>query len=112
MKQQETSVLSIVLYVLSGLNFIVMLICVFTAINANINIHTNAHLSQAILGTLGKLFLGNLLQAIHGISLIFTLINAGISVILFTVARLVKNSKRLSYRVQILETKLKVVSVK
>jgi len=112
MKKQEASVLSIVLYVLSGLNFIVMLICVFTAIKGDITIHPNADLSLAILGTLGELFLGNLLQAIRGISLIFTLVNAGISILLFTIAWLVNNSKIISCRIQILETKLKVASVK
>ena len=109
MKKKETPVLSIVLYVLSGLNFIVMLFCVFTAINADITIRSNAPLLQAILGTLGDIFLGYLAQAIRDISLIFTLVNVGISVLLFTAARLLKNSKKLTYRVQILETRFETL---
>jgi len=109
MKKKETPVLSIVLYVLSGLNFIVMLFCVFTAINADITIRSNAPLLQAILGTLGDIFLGYLAHAIRDISLIFTLVNVGISVLLFTAARLLKNSKKLTYRVQILETRFETL---
>ncbi|PKN86202.1 MAG: hypothetical protein CVU46_08530 [Chloroflexi bacterium HGW-Chloroflexi-8] len=112
MKKQEAPIVSIVLYVLSGLNFIVMLICVFAAINADITIRSNAPLFQAILGTLGDIFLGYLARALRDISLIFTLVNAGISVLLFTAARLLKNSNRLSYRVQILEKKLEIASLK
>jgi len=108
MIKKNTPLLSIVLYVLSGLNLLVMIVCLVTAINADSTIQSNAFFAQAFLGTLADVFLGYLSQAIRGIAFLFTLINAGISVMLFAAARLVKNSNSLSLRVQQLETRLDI----
>ncbi|NTW42876.1 MAG: hypothetical protein HGB14_00240 [Anaerolineaceae bacterium] len=112
MNKKNTPILSIALYVLSGLNLLVMIICLVTAVNADGTIRSNAFFAQAIFGTLADVFLGYLSQAIRGIAFLFTLINAGISVMLFTAARLVKSSHSLSIRVQQLETRLDISSIK
>jgi hypothetical protein len=112
MDKKNTPILSIVLYVLSGLNLLVMIVCLVTALNADGTIRSNAFFAQALLGTLADVFLGYLSQAIRGIAFLFTLINAGISVMLFTAARLVKSSSSLSFRVQQLETRLDISPVK
>ena len=112
MNKKNTPILSIVLYVLSGLNLLVMIVCLVTAINADSTIRSNAFFAQAFLGTLADVFLGYLTQAIRGIAFLFTLINAGISVMLFTAAKLVKSSNTLSFRVHQLETRLEIAPVK
>jgi len=112
MIKKNTPLLSIVLYVLSGLNLLVMVVCLVTAINADNTIQSNAFFAQAFLGTLADVFLGYLTQAIRGIAFLFTLINAGISVMLFTAAKLVKSSNALSFRVHQLETRLEISPVK
>ena len=112
MNMKNTPILSIVLYVLSGLNLLVMIFCLVSAINADGTIRSNAFFAQAMLGTLADVFLGYLSQAIRGIAFLFTLINAGISVMLFAAARLVKNSQSLSFRVQQLETRLDISLIK
>lgn len=112
MEKKNTPTLSIILYVLSGLNLLVMLVCLISAVNAGYAVRANAFFAQAVLGNLADMFIGYLAQAIRGISFIFTLINAGISVMLFTAARLVKNSHLLTFRVQRLEAQLGISSLK
>ena len=112
MVKKKTPILSILLYGLSGLNFLVMIVCVIIAANADGSLRSNAFFLQAIFGTLADVFLGYLTQAIRGISLLFTLINAGISILLFTAAGLVKNSHSISFRVQQLESRMETATVK
>lgn len=89
-----------------------MIVCIITAANADGSIRSNAFFLQAIFGTLADVFLSYLAQAIRGISLLFTLINAGISILLFTAAGLVKNANSISFRVQQLESRMETATVK
>jgi hypothetical protein len=98
MRKTPTPFFSIVLYIMSGLNLAVMLVCLLTIFRTDSSIQANSLLLNSIFGVLADILLGYAAQAIKNIGALFVMVNTAISLFLYAAARMVKFNDNLSKR--------------
>lgn len=93
MIEKSTPIICKVLSFLSGINLIVMSLCVIFTVSAQQNLVANGLLSGIIAGPLPDMLINYLVGSMSGLTWIFVVVNIIISLILLVAALIIRNSK-------------------
>lgn len=93
MIEKSTPINFKVLSFLSGINLIVMSLCVIFTVSAQQSLIANGLFSGFIAGPLPKMIINYLVSSISGLTWMFVVVNMIISLVLFVAALIIRNSK-------------------
>ncbi len=97
MKQESTPIISKILSFLSGVNLIVMSLCVIFVVSAQQSLVANGLFSGIIVGPLPEMLINYLVCSMSGLTWIFVVVNIVISLVLFAAALVIRQSKKTAY---------------
>lgn len=97
MKQESTPIISKILSFLSGVNLIIMSLCVIFTVYAQQTLVANGLFSGIIVGPLPKMLINYLVHSMSGLTWIFVAVNIIISLVLFVTALIIRNSKKTEF---------------
>jgi uncharacterized membrane protein len=97
MKEKSTPIICKVLSCLSGVNLIVMSLCVIFIVSAQQSLVANGLFSGIIVGPLPKILINQLVRSMSGLTWIFVVVNIIVSLVLLAAALIIRQSKKTSY---------------
>lgn len=97
MKQESTHIICKILSFLSGINLIVMSLCVILTIYAQQSLVANGLFSGIIAGPLPRMLVSYLVASMSGLTWIFVVVNIIISLVLFVTALFIRHSKKTDF---------------
>lgn len=98
MKEKSTPIISKILSFLSGVNLIVMSLCVIFIVSAQQTLVTNGLFSAIFVGPLPEMLIGHLVRSMNGLIWIFVVVNIIISLILLAAALIIRQSKKTKFK--------------
>lgn len=97
MKQKSTPIICKFLSFLSGINLIVMSLCVIFVVSAQQSLVENVLLLGIIAGPLPEMLINFLARSMSGMTWIFVVVNIIISLVLIVAAVIIRDSKKTEF---------------
>lgn len=97
MKQESTPIISKILSFLSGVNLIVMSLCVIFIVSAQQSLVANGLFLGIFVGPLPEMLIGHLVRSMNGLTWIFVIVNIIISLVLLAAALIIRQSKKTTH---------------
>ncbi|MBE0686219.1 MAG: hypothetical protein IH585_09480 [Anaerolineaceae bacterium] len=97
MKEKSTPIICKILSCLSGVNLIVMSLCVIFTVSAQQSLVANGLFSGVIAGPLPEMLINHLVRSMSGLTWIFVVVNIIISMVLLVAALIIRQSKNTAF---------------
>lgn len=97
MKKESTPIICKILSFLSGINLIVMSLCVIFTVSAQQSLVKNGLFSGIIAGPLPEMLINFLVRSMSGLTWIFVVVNIIISLVLLIAAVIIRDSKKTEF---------------
>lgn len=98
MKKESTPIICKILLFLSGINLIVMSLCVIFIVPAQQSLVVNGLFWGIFVGPLPEMLINHLIRTMSGLTWIFVVVNIIISLVLLVAAVLIRNSQKTEFK--------------
>ncbi|MBW6474023.1 MAG: hypothetical protein K0B14_12925 [Anaerolineaceae bacterium] len=97
MKEKSTPIICKILSCLSGVNLIVMSLCIIFIVSAQQSLVANGLFLGIFVGPLPEMLINYLVRSMSGLTWIFVVVNIIISLVLFCAALFIRQSKKTEF---------------
>lgn len=97
MKKESTPIICKILSFLSGVNLIVMSLCVIFIVPAQQSLVVNGLFWGIFVGTLPEMLINHLVRTMSGLTWIFVVVNIIISLVLLVAAQIIRQTKKTAF---------------